>query len=327
MQVKLGGSFGGAVQAMAVIGWLVAGALNAVAQSCPDSGGKLIVSETFGTSMQTGPLPDGQTSYRYVARPCADDGEYTRTATLDSACFSNTWHLVPRDHTPGSAGGNMLLVNGNFEPGEFYRQSVRGLCANTTYEVSVWALNLLRANICANSIQPNLTLRVESADGRVLQMVDLGNLPEADIPAWRRYATVFSVPEASGTVVVRFINNQGLRGCGNDMALDDIELRQCTACAAHPIQVPDAFTPNNDGVNDNLVIYVDNMISFDLTIYDRWGSAVFRSSDASQRWDGTYEGQRCSEGAYTYLIAYRLGGSADPSDPYTQTGRVLLLRN
>ncbi len=305
-----------------VVGWLsMAGTM---AQTCPESGGPLIVSETFGRT--AGPLPDNQTSYRYVDRTCPDDGEYTRTTALDSACFSNTWHVIPRDHTPGSTGGNMLIINGNFEPGEFYQQSVTGLCPNTTYEVSVWALNLLRAGICENSIRPNLTMRVESADGEVLQLIDLGEIIETERPDWRRYATVFSVPKTSATVVIRFINNQGLRGCGNDMALDDIQLRQCSVCATNPVQIPDVFTPNGDGINDDLAVYLDTMISYDLSIFDRWGTVVFTSNTQSRRWDGTYAGQHCPAGAYTYQIAYRLSGVNSPDKPYVQTGRVLLLR-
>gem|GEM_PF-1262808 len=304
----------------------VAAVCVAAAQTCPESGGQLVLNETFGTSAQADPLPAGQTSYRYANYACPNDGEYTVRTSLDSSCFGNTWHVVPRDHTPGTVGGNMLLVNGDARPGEFFRQSVTGLCANTAYEVSVWALNLFRANTCFPTIQPNLTMRIESASGQVLQEINLGNLPETTTPIWQRYATVFSVSQASATVVVRFINNRGEGGCGNDMALDDLQLRQCTACATSPIQIPDAFSPNQDGLNDDLVIFLDPLISFDLTIYDRWGTAIFASSSPNTRWNGTYNGHPCPPGNYTYRITYRLGGPTDPAKPFIKTGQVMLLR-
>ncbi len=298
----------------------------AIAQSCPESGGQLVLNETFGTAAQTGPLSANQTSYRYTTDNCPNDGEYNRQASLSTSCFSNTWHVVPRDHTPGTVGGNMLIVNGDAQPGEFFRQSVTGLCANTAYEVSIWALNLLRANTCSPTIQPNLTMRIESASGQVLQEINLGNLPETDTPTWQRYTTVFSVSQASATVVVRFINNRGEGGCGNDMALDDLQLRQCTACATNPIQIPDAFSPNQDGINDDLVIFLDPLISFDLTIYDRWGTAIFASNSLDTHWDGTYSGHPCPSGSYTYRITYRLGGPTDPAKPFVKTGQIMLLR-
>lgn len=300
---------------------------NATAQTCPEQSGRLVLNETFGSANQTGPLPTGQTTYRYVSQFCPTDGEYTTRTSLDSSCFGDTWHIIPRDHTPGSVGGNMLLVNGDARPGEFFRQSVTGLCANTSYEVSIWALNLLRANTCFPTIQPNLTMRIESASGAVLREIDLGNLPETTTPVWQRYTTVFSVSQASATVTVRFINNRGEGGCGNDMALDDLQLRQCTACATNPVQIPEAFSPNNDGINDELVIFLDPLISFDLIVYDRWGTAIFASNSPANRWNGMYNGVPCPPGTYTCQITYRLGGTTDPADhPFTQTGQVMLLR-
>ena len=299
---------------------------SATAQTCPDLGGRLVVNETFGSATQTGPLSSDQTSYRYVDDSCPSDGQYTRLTSLDSSCFGNTWHIIPRDHTPGSVGGNMLIVNGDDKPGEFFRQSVTGLCANTAYEVSIWALNLLQANTCFPTIKPNLTMRIESAGGEVLRQVNLGTLTETATPVWQHYSTIFSVAEASQTVLVRFINNQGQGGCGNDMALDDLQLRQCTACATSPVQIPDAFSPNNDGLNDELAIFLDPQISFDLTIYDRWGTPIFTSRDVANRWNGTNNGTPCSDGTYTYQITYKLGGAADPGEPLIQTGQILLLR-
>jgi len=69
------------------------------------------------------------------------------------------------------------------------------------------------------------------------------------------------------------------------------------------IGVPEAFTPNGDGIND--VIYVNgwgiqNLIEF--RIYNRRGNEVFYSDDISQGWNGYYKGKLQSIDSYAYVI-------------------------
>jgi len=51
--------------------------------------------------------------------------------------------------------------------------------------------------------------------------------------------------------------------------------------------IPNAFTPNGDGYNDVFKVSVVDPVYFELSIYDRWGGLVFRSTDPEQGWDGT----------------------------------------
>lgn len=65
---------------------------------------------------------------------------------------------------------------------------------------------------------------------------------------------------------------------------------------------PDAFTPNNDGMNDTFLVggvYVDN---FSMTIYDRWGEVVYHTVDKAKGWDGTVKGQNAMAGQYMYKV-------------------------
>ncbi len=88
------------------------------------------------------------------------------------------------------------------------------------------------------------------------------------------------------------------------------------------IFVPEAFTPNGDGVNDELLakgIYVDQ---FTMTIYNRWGEAVYNTSSRTQGWNGTTKGQPAPAGQYMYRIEV-----IDLKNLKTvRTGAVLLLR-
>lgn len=88
------------------------------------------------------------------------------------------------------------------------------------------------------------------------------------------------------------------------------------------ILVPDAFTPNSDGINDEFVVrgaYVD---TFRMTIYSRWGEVVYSTTDPKQGWDGTIGGQPAIAGQYMYRIEIQdLTGQKT-----VRTGAVLLLR-
>lgn len=66
--------------------------------------------------------------------------------------------------------------------------------------------------------------------------------------------------------------------------------------------VPNAFTPNGDGIND--VIYVSGQAvkTIDFSIYDRWGELLFHSEDLSQGWDGRYNGQLLNPGVFIYTL-------------------------
>lgn len=68
------------------------------------------------------------------------------------------------------------------------------------------------------------------------------------------------------------------------------------------IYIPNAFTPNGDGVNDVFLVYGTAIASLRLMIYNQWGALVFESKDPKKGWDGTYKGNKVPGGAYTYAM-------------------------
>ena len=292
----------------------------AFSQSCTNPSGPLLIDQSFGTVSQPVSM-DGLTSYSYVPPTCPSDGQYTILATFTESCF-NTWFAVPTDHTPNDINGNMMIVNGANKVGAFYQQSLSGLCSGSNYEVSIWALNLLRTGTCLNSLKPNLSINIETKDGRVLASTVIGSVEQSDEPVWKQYSAIFTAPQTTEEIVIKLINNEGGYGCGNDMVIDDFQVRQCSECAAGQIYVPDVFTPNNDGLNDDLVFYMPKVSSYDLNVYNRWGSVIFTTNNVNQKWDGTFAGSPCAPGDYTWVISYR---SPEQSE-HIQTGHVLLMR-
>lgn len=68
------------------------------------------------------------------------------------------------------------------------------------------------------------------------------------------------------------------------------------------VYVPQAFSPNNDGLNDFAVVFANNPKSFSMKIYNRWGELVFESNNVNNQWDGTYKGVDCPQDNYTYIL-------------------------
>ena len=68
------------------------------------------------------------------------------------------------------------------------------------------------------------------------------------------------------------------------------------------LHIPNAFTPNNDNLNDTYKIIGIGIRKFNMKIFNRWGEIVFESNDINVGWDGNYKGKKSAQGSYTYLL-------------------------
>jgi gliding motility-associated-like protein len=69
------------------------------------------------------------------------------------------------------------------------------------------------------------------------------------------------------------------------------------------IYVPNAFTPNNDGLNDVLKPYFIGIKSLDFfSIYDRWGKKVFSTNEMNKGWDGYSNGKISETSTYVWVL-------------------------
>jgi gliding motility-associated-like protein len=72
--------------------------------------------------------------------------------------------------------------------------------------------------------------------------------------------------------------------------------------------VPNVFTPNGDGKNDNFLIDAFGFSSYHIEIYDRWGILMFTSDTPDSSWDGrNLKGQIAPDGVYYYIIKSKCG--------------------
>ena len=87
--------------------------------------------------------------------------------------------------------------------------------------------------------------------------------------------------------------------------------------------IPNVFTPNNDGYNDEFVITIENELLYDLKITDAKGNVVFESRDKNKHWNGINQrnGEACEPGVYVLAFGYQLKGM---SEPKVEKGLILL---
>jgi gliding motility-associated-like protein len=77
--------------------------------------------------------------------------------------------------------------------------------------------------------------------------------------------------------------------------------------------VPNAFTPNGDGVNDLFELFSINVVDFHLEIFSRWGELMFISDDIGYSWDGKYQNKVVPEGAYVWVAKVTLLNGDKPA--------------
>ncbi len=110
--------------------------------------------------------------------------------------------------------------------------------------------------------------------------------------------------------------------CGTFNREYDITVSNCDC----PLFIPNSFTPNGDGLNDDFGVGHSCMLKdFRLEIFDRWGMLVFSTSDPEVRWDGTFNGSNLQSAVYSFKLYYEWNVYQLDRNT-TRTGTITLLR-
>lgn len=106
----------------------------------------------------------------------------------------------------------------------------------------------------------------------------------------------------SGTYWVQV--TQGLCGPVSDTIVVNFITCPDLNCS-YKYYIPNAFSPNSDGINDKFQVYLDpvscSIASIQVQIFDRWGELVYQGADLSG-WDGTFREKKALSGVYVYVI-------------------------
>ena len=113
--------------------------------------------------------------------------------------------------------------------------------------------------------------------------------------------------------------------CGLDTLFKNIQIIDCDTNnhANCVLNFPNAFSPNKDNRNDYFApLSTCAFEHYELLIFNRWGTLIFKSNQPAIAWDGTYKGLECPIGVYAYLVEYNFSNQASK----IKKGDISLLR-
>ena len=102
--------------------------------------------------------------------------------------------------------------------------------------------------------------------------------------------------EEEGTYYVRYVGSDATGTCET---FGDV---YTVSIGASELRIPNAFSPNDDGVNDIWRIGYRSLLHFNCWIFDRYGNEIYHFSDPAGGWDGKYNGKKVESGVYFYVI-------------------------
>lgn len=175
-------------------------------------------------------------------------------------------------------------------------------------------------NECRSTVDPTFTFLDLSQEG-VRGHWDFGD--GTQVPYQAGINPTHTFPAAGEFTVMLFIENRA--GC-----TDSVAKTVCVLPEASKVQVPNAFSPNGDGVNDTWRMEQIGLLAFQLQIFDRWGKRVYTTEDIGAGWDGTFANKAAPPGVYTYLIQGTVQSTNSFIDygpePFMKVGTVTLIR-
>lgn len=216
-----------------------------------------------------------------------------------------------------SSQQNPTAIYSLFEPSPTTLIVSNGFCSDTLTKLITFE-NLLHAKFEIPSFlcpSEALTLSNQSI-GNIsgwLWNFDNGNISTAENPSPQFY----TVRDQTYPVIIRLTVTNSF-GCTDTASARLLIINNCF------IAVPNAFTPNGDGLNDFLYplnAYKAKDLAF--RVYNRFGQLLFFTTNWTQRWNGQYKGKGADPGTYVWTLQYT---DTDTGQKVQQKGTVLLIR-
>ncbi len=244
--------------------------------------------------------------------------------------------LTPQDEQCSNScnGSVTALVTGGDSPYAYAWNNgqdsavIHGLCAGT-YTVTVTdsnSCNNTATTIVGSAVPISADFTADPSSGSVPLNVFFEHTGTGAVQwYWNFGDGDFSTDEnplhtydSTGTYTVTLIVSSGPPDFCQDTATMIIDVAKPSR-----MTIPNVFTPNNDGHNDEFIMDAKEIKTFSCSIYNRWGKKVFEWTDINEGWDGkTKGGAAAADGVY-YFIIQAVG--TDEVE-YDISGTVTLLR-
>lgn len=190
------------------------------AQICTGNlGDNIFEAGDFGRGTSSDILEDPKIAPGYIYTTPGPPGDGFYTITNNTGAWSQlfgTWMSL-RDNS-SDPNGYMMVVNASFEQGDFYEQTIEGLCENTFYVFTADIINIVKKNI-SDHHPPNVSFLLNGEE-----FYNTGDILQTE--RWNTYGFTFTTTEGQESLTLTLRNNAP-GGIGNDLALDNITFRPC----------------------------------------------------------------------------------------------------
>lgn len=221
-----------------------------------------------------GPFQDHQVTVNSFAHSIK--GDYSKVFDL---------HFIPAIIEPGTYKLEMLIDG---------KSDILDLCGNPLQNANEIEFTISETPLSPPPI-PGDTLLCE---GTILHL-DVSH-PKAIAYQWSDGSLLPAIDIDQAGIYTVEIENE----CGAVESEIRVEFANCDSCA---IYVPNAFTPNGDGINDILQVFSDCELSdFSFSIYNRWGGMIHYSEDQNNCWNGKVQGGTDLSDTFVYLLRYKV---------------------
>lgn len=274
-------------------------------------------------------------------------GTYTVTVTDDAGCTSieqvdiieTNPILVDETIIPSDCGEN----NGSID------LTVSGGTGSFTYD---WSPNVSFGDQASNLGGGDYTVTVTDANGcsitQTYTVEEIGGIDVFIIPesstVFEGESVILSVETNPNAVITEYnwspADGLNCTDCSNPVAtpsediiytVDIVTEDGCEGSAQTTFEVleackgaflPNIFSPNNDGNNDEFCVQGECVIGIELSIYNRWGERVYYSTNPDDCWSGRFKGKPVNSGVFAYKARINLING----DELFESGNITLVR-
>lgn len=255
---------------------------------------------------------DGSQTQTYLA---SDSGVYAVSVSSMCGIATDSIHLTLMPLPSFTLGADQSICTGQnivLNPGTFAGYQWQDNSSNPTFTATVsgnYSVTVTDSNGCKEDDAMVLTVQVMPSfdlgeGGDLCDMpfflLDAGSGPGVYTYTWQDGSNLQTcTADQDGWYSVTVTNS-----CGS--LSDSVYFPPCPTCI---IDVPNAFSPNEDGINDVLYVVGNGFTRMQLLVYNRHGELVFETRDPAYGWDGYFKGKlQSTEVYYYYLNADCLNG-------------------
>ncbi|MEM6963314.1 MAG: gliding motility-associated C-terminal domain-containing protein [Bacteroidota bacterium] len=281
---------------------------------CPNSGSPRVERGIFNYNSV---LPNGNFVINFP--------EYLSHYFLDTTSIESLqFNIEPS--APAICEGESIILSTNFSNNENYIWSTGETTPNIAIsEAGIYTVTISDECCIAGEAAieifnaPDITeFEIEGIDDiECGEILTLNVVTNANLIEWSTGDTTSQVTISSpGTYTLELENN-----CESITEIIEIPASPNSETI---VDLPNAFTPDGDGVNDTFGIISDclNFTNYNLKIFDRWGTLVYDTSNFEIPWDGTYDGKAAPSDVYVFIVRYQSNNGITN----TKSGDVTLIR-